>query len=157
MTPGTFSFDSVSLDFHPSCGYALLMISVIYCDLDGRLHRACVGMPTDGLTIPRFFYRVAGAPFLNKRLQAAIIHDHYCYKAQSLPAGKERNALRKSGDNLFREMCKVLGDNNAQAFAYWTAVRSGAMASRKAKQIPDYVHERAEFMKWYEGKHRKRK
>ena len=152
MTRGTFTLPTVELAIHTRLGYAVLKVSVCYCDLEGRLHRASVGMPTDGLSIPRFFWRLAGAPFLNRRLRAAIIHDHYCYKAQSIPAGKERDALRKSGDVLFREMCKACGDNKAQAWAYYRAVRAGAHATRKRPTIPDYVHEYSAFMRWYLGK-----
>lgn len=156
MTPGTFSVDGVSLKFLPEYGFAILLVEVIYRDLAGRRHRASIGMPTDGLSIPRFFWRLAGPPFRHPYLLAAIIHDHYCYKAQSLPPGRERKAMRRSGDRLFREMVTVLGANRVQSWGLYRAVRTGAWSTRKAPQIPDYIHERNAFMAWYESTHASR-
>ena len=151
MTPGTFNVESVTLEHFPMCGFAILQVAVVYCDISGRLHRSCVGMPTDGLSIPRFFWRLIGAPIRNQYLLAGIVHDHYCLKAKSLPAGPLRNNLRASGDLLFREMVSVLGAGPLQAQILYSAVRIGAAASMYSPRIPDYIHEYDAFMEWYQG------
>lgn len=145
MTAGTFSSYVIPLEHDPSRGYAILLKDLVYCDLAGRKHRAHAGMPTDGLTIPRFFWRLVGPPFRHQFLLAAIIHDHYCYKAASLDVGRIRNNLRLHGDQLFEEMCSQLGAGDTHAKVLYGAVRIGAYSTRKDEPIPDYIHAPQEF------------
>jgi hypothetical protein len=147
--PGTFSSDHIPLDHYPAHGYALLLCDYWYCDLQGRIHRATIRMPSDGLTIPRFFWRVAGAPIRTPLLPAGIIHDHYCYKAASLPPGPERDKLRRQGDRLFAEMVSQLGANKVEMLALYRSVRIGARSARDDEAIPDYQHEYDKFMQHY--------
>jgi hypothetical protein len=143
MTPGAFSLDFVRLDIHAGGRYALLVLPLSYKDLRGRIHTAHEGMPTDGLSIPRFFWRSAGAPMRHPCLRAAVIHDHYCFKSRSLPPGPDRAALRAAADRLFREMCKACGAGAAMAGIYYAAVRVGAWGSRNAPVMADYIREPA--------------
>jgi len=146
MTPGTFSSHVIPLEHHPCRGYALTLEDLVYCDLAGRQHRASGDMVTDGLSIPRFFWRLVGPPFRHPFLLAAIIHDHYCLKAASLEPGQSRDALRLQGDLLFGEMCSQLGAKPLHAAILIRAVRFGALSSRKENPIPDYTHASQAFM-----------
>ena len=84
---GTFSSDYVANNAYPALRYMIITESMSYRSLDGMRDTACVGMPFNGLNIPRFFYRVAGPPMDNPLLLAGEIHDHICFMARSLPAG----------------------------------------------------------------------
>lgn len=57
-------------------GYQLLQpLSVV---VESHLYEAPTGMPTDGASIPRFFYRLTGGPFSGRYVRAAVIHDAAC-------------------------------------------------------------------------------
>jgi len=98
-------------------------------------------MLTDGMSVPRFFWRIIGAPIRNPYLLACIIHDHYCYKAACLQPGPTRDKLRLQGDLLFAEMCQVLGAGSSKCQLLYRAVRIGATASRNTPAQPDYEHQ----------------
>jgi len=106
-----------------------LVEELIYIDKKGRTHRAPANMPTDGLSIPRFFWRVVDPPMSSKYLAAAIIHDHYCYKAAHLADSdiKAARKLRKDADKLFYEMLRYLGCGFVKAKAMYRAVRLGSI------------------------------
>ena len=132
----------VPLKHMPGTGYAILQATLLYISASGRKIRAMCGMPTNGLSIPRFFWRVAGPPFRHVYLLAAVIHDHLCNKAASLPVGAERNALRKAADMLFREMCVFIKPKaRLRAKVLYVAVRIGAWWSKNEPVAPDYEHE----------------
>ena len=99
-----------------------------YIDRRSRRHTAHRGEITDGGSIPRFFWRVAGPPFQSPLLPAYIIHDHYCTRAADLkkdwPA--EYHQLRLEGDELLREMAEVLGASRIKCWYLYRAVRIGA-------------------------------
>ena len=150
MTPGTFNGERVPLDHYPRLGYALIRDeAVVYCDLAGGEHCARVGMPFDGLTIPRFFWRLAGPPMRTPLLQAGAVHDDYCFRALAVPAGVGRDALRLEGDRLFREMVSVLGAGDVEAWYLFRSVRLGAWAARNDPIRPHYIEEYEAFMAWY--------
>ena len=137
-----FEQDSVLLKFPAHGRFALLCSLLSYWDERGRRH-TCGGempMPTDGMSIPRF----SGAamdldPFRNPFLRACILHDHYCYKAATLPAySQERYDLRLSGDNLFMEMCEVCVPDDWRIPIMYNGVRVGAYAAQNDPAIPDY-------------------
>lgn len=124
---------------------SLLSRRWVYVDGDGKIHRASPGMPTDGVSIPRTFWRVAGHPY-GRWLPIAVIHDHYCYKALVVPPGPERNALRSSADRVFWDGCKYLRpDQPAVTWVLYRAVRTGSLATRFAATWPDYEHQPYEF------------
>ena len=149
MTPGTFNSERLALDHYPRLGYALVQEAVVYWDILGVEHGARVGMPFDGLTIPRFFWRLAGPPMRTPLLQAGAVHDDYCFRALALPAGPGRDALRLEGDRLFREMVSVLGAGGFEAWYLFRSVRVGAWDARNDPVRPHYIEEYEEFMAWY--------
>jgi hypothetical protein len=170
MTPRTFSADFVRLDMSACGRYARLVLPLAYRDARGRVHVAHAGMPTDGLSIPRLCWRVAGAPLRHPYLRAGVIHDHYCHLARALPPGPDRDALRLGADMLFREMVDAIAGCRAAAsgaggsraervsawvrramrpatsWAYYRAVRMGAWTSRRAAQWPNYALHPAEHL-----------
>lgn len=149
-----FGSKYVTLDHHTSGKpYATLRYGFSYTDKQGKTHRASSGMITDGLTVPRFFWRVIGAPMLNRFLPAAIIHDHYCWKAQTLE-GEDRKSLRRNGDKLFKEICRRLGAGRIRAWILYKAVRAGSNLSQRKKPIPDYQHEPELFMLYWKNTRR---
>ena len=103
-------------------------------------------MLTDGLSIPRRLWRIAGPPFRHQFLQLAIPHDHGCYKAASLPVGEHRDKLRLGYDRQLLETARFVAPKKP-----WTcrllyyAVRAGALAASNNPQVPDYHHDREAF------------
>ena len=146
---GTFSAEYVAANIYHALDYAILTEAVVYRDLAGNLHRACVGMPFDGLTIPRFFWRVSGPPLRHPRLPAGAIHDDICLKALALPPGPARDAERLRGDTLFREMAEALGAGRFERWYLYRSVRIGAASTADDEQIPHYIEEYDAFMEWY--------
>ena len=67
------------------------------------------GMPTDGASIPRFFWRLIGHPMKLPALKAAVIHDG-AYKGELAWKydGVADDYTRKEADMLFRELLKAL-------------------------------------------------
>jgi len=45
---------------------------------DGTTLTAPAGTATDGASIPRFFWRVIGSPFVGLYRRATVVHDVYC-------------------------------------------------------------------------------
>jgi len=55
-----------------------LMEDVIYLDRNLKEWKAPKGAVVDGASIPRFFWRIIGSPFVGKYRRASAIHDYYC-------------------------------------------------------------------------------
>ena len=55
-----------------------LLEPVIYRDAAGRPWVAPAGTVVDGASIPQFFWRVIGSPFVGKYRRASVLHDYYC-------------------------------------------------------------------------------
>jgi Protein of unknown function (DUF1353) len=51
---------------------------VVYRDHEGELWIAPAGFASDGLSVPRVFWSLLGAPIDGRSTQAAIIHQYYC-------------------------------------------------------------------------------
>jgi len=110
---------------------------LLYVSARSRWHVVPTGLPSDGLTIPRPLWPVASHPF-GPCLLAGLIHDYYCGKALSLDPGRERDMLRRSADDLFGEMVHYLTGHLTVARVWRTAVRVGALATRRRPAVPDY-------------------
>ena len=77
---------------------------------DGTTLTAPKGMPTDGASIPRFFWRLIGPPMTGRYRQAAVIHDAgYTGDLQWRIDGALREYDRKAVDALFLRLMKALG------------------------------------------------
>ena len=84
------------------------------------------GFPSDGASVPRFFWRIVFPPGDTKALRAAFLHD-WIYRTH--PAGWSREAA----DTLFR---RVLAEDGvpriSAALAYWGVRLFGASSWRAA-------------------------
>ena len=73
-------------------------VVVLYADMAYYTSKGCIVVPkgfeSDGCSMPRFFWRIFGHPFLMQYLREAILHD-YLYKTQIFD--------RKTADLIFRE------------------------------------------------------
>ncbi len=116
---------------------AFLSRSFYYVDECGIKHACPSRMVTDGLSIPKFLWRIFGAPFASPYLAAGLVHDHYCKCSHDVAnAGnlKEAKQLRHRADELFLEMLLFLGCNKVKAWAMFRGVRIGALSLLKAKK-----------------------
>jgi hypothetical protein len=123
-------YPRIHLVFTPGRKGAFLSENFRYTDKRGHVHTCYKGMLTDGLSIPRFFYRFIDPPFDSFYLGAALIHDKYCDCARDVwNAGNhtEARVLRKSADKLFHEMLLFLDCPKWKAGAMYSAVRLGAI------------------------------
>lgn len=55
-----------------------LLGSLSFCDKNGKIWTAPDGAVVDGASIPKFFWRVVGPPFVGLYRRASVIHDWYC-------------------------------------------------------------------------------
>ena len=127
----------VYLRHEPGAKKAVLQRDFHYIDQDGIKYTAPAGMPTDGGSIPVFFYRTISPPFASPFLPAYIIHDFYCDRARHLwEEGDIDGAkkLRKEADQLFREMLLHLGCPKWKAWVMYRGVRIGALNLKNNKR-----------------------
>lgn len=93
-----------------------LMEDFIFIDSDGLEWIAPKGSLVDGASIPRFFWRVVGSPFVGKYRNASVIHDVYC---------KTRSRSSKRTHKVFNEMMGVSGVGKYKAKKMYQAVQLG--------------------------------
>ena len=55
-----------------------LLDDINFIDPSGKEWHAPAGSIVDGASIPRFFWRVIGSPFVGRYRRATVIHDVYC-------------------------------------------------------------------------------
>ena len=107
-----------------------------YVDADGIKHTSPARMMTDGLSIPRFLWRVFGAPFASRYLASGIIHDAGCIEAHRLNDDfndyKGAVAYRLQYDKLFREMLLFQGCSRSRSWWLYQGVRIGARSLRRS-------------------------
>lgn len=93
-----------------------LLESVSFVDKKGATWTANKSDVIDGASIPRFFWRFIGSPFIGKYRRPSVIHDVECVKKSS--PHKEVHAL-------FYEMMLSEGVPKLKAKAMYSAVRMG--------------------------------
>jgi hypothetical protein len=91
-----------------------LLADVSFVDSSGRRWDALAGDEVDGASIPRFFWRFIGSPFVGKYRRASVIHDIFC-KSKSVPSPKVHQ--------VFWEMMRHDGTSLFKAWQMWLAVR----------------------------------
>lgn len=91
-----------------------LLEDVKFIDSKGRIWLAPAGSIIDGASIPRFFWRFIGAPFVGYYRRASVIHDVYC-KNEAVPS-PEVHAM-------FHEAMLVDKTPRRKAIQMWIAVR----------------------------------
>jgi hypothetical protein len=78
MKPGTFS-GPVRVEWLEDDPRKMRLLETLYyTDKAGRLWVALKGSIIDGASIPKFFWRVIGSPFVGKYRRPSVIHDVYC-------------------------------------------------------------------------------
>lgn len=55
-----------------------LLEIIIFKDSTGKIWTAPAGSIVDGASIPRFFWRAIGSPFVGLYRRASVVHDVYC-------------------------------------------------------------------------------
>ena len=57
-----------------------ILEDVCFTDSNGKIWTAPSGSIVDGASIPKFFWRVIGSPFVGRYRRPSVIHDVYCDK-----------------------------------------------------------------------------
>jgi hypothetical protein len=92
-----------------------LLNDVAFLDNRGRRWQAWKGDIVDGASIPRFFWRFIGSPFVGKYRRASVIHDVYC---------KTEVVRSPEVHKMFYEAMRHDGVPRVKAYAMWLAVRT---------------------------------
>lgn len=75
---GTFSGDVEVMWPADEPRIMVLTKELVYRDKKGTFWTAPAGARIDGASIPKFFWRVIGSPFIGLYRRASVIHDVYC-------------------------------------------------------------------------------
>lgn len=94
-------------------------------------------MLLDGVSIPRFFWRVVCDPFEGAMLAPAGGHDLGCYLAQMLPRGPHRKAVRRFSDDLLPQTMRVMKNGRAKCSVVHKGVRIGGIYSANSPQLAE--------------------
>lgn len=71
-----------------------LLEDITFKDSNGKYWIAQAGDIIDGASIPRFFWRVIGSPFVGLFRRASVIHDVYCV-SQNRPAQEVHDCFKE--------------------------------------------------------------
>ena len=106
--------NTVKLEFIPlKARERRLLEEVVFTDRDGIKWVAPAGSIIDGASIPRFFWRIIGSPFVGLYVRASVIHDVYC-KTKSKPS--------KAVHKMFREAMLADGVSKIKAKSMFKTV-----------------------------------
>lgn len=86
-----------------------------FVDSNGVEWWARKGDIIDGASIPRFFWRVIGSPFVGFYREPSVIHDVYC---------KNKSRSAQDTHDCFKEMMIVNGVNDFKADTMFNAVNT---------------------------------
>lgn len=92
-----------------------LLEDFVFIDSNGLEWRAKKDSIIDGASIPRFFWRVIGSPFIGLYREPSVIHDVFC-----------QNKSRPAQDvhDCFKEMMLVNGVSDKKAETMYNAVNT---------------------------------
>lgn len=92
-----------------------LLERVVFTDKNKRRWIALQRSIIDGASIPRFFWRVIGSPFVGKYRRSSVIHDVYC-----------ENQLRPAQEvhDCFKEMLLADGVSKIKTDTMYNAVNT---------------------------------
>lgn len=110
---GTFT-NTVKTEWLPNGREMVLLEDVTYIDSKGKRWEAKAGDIIDGASIPRFFWRVIGSPFVGKYRRSSVIHDVYC---------KNKTEESVAVHAMFLEAMETDGVTKIKRKAMWSAVR----------------------------------
>ncbi|MBS5530192.1 DUF1353 domain-containing protein [bacterium] len=88
----------------------------LHFECGGDTHEVPTGFISDGMSIPRFFWRLLSPPVDGRTLRASVVHD-YLYATGIFS--------RAEADRLYRKMLIADGYPHWKAWAVWTGVRIG--------------------------------
>ncbi len=92
-----------------------LLEDFIYIDSNGLEWRATLGSIIDGASIPKFFWRVIGSPFVGLYRDPSVIHDVYC---------DNRDREAQAVHDCFNEMMFTKGVSDAKRETMFNAVNT---------------------------------
>ena len=92
-----------------------LLEDVAFIDSEDKRWQAWATDEVDGASIPRFFWRFVGSPFVGRYRRASVIHDVYC-KTQVVKSSKVHK--------MFYEAMRHDKVPYVKAVAMWAAVRA---------------------------------
>jgi len=90
-----------------------LIEPVVFRDSRGGVWTAPAGSKVDGASIPRFFWRLIGAPLTGRYRRASVVHDVYC---------NNRTQPHMSVHAMFHEAMRVDGVSRFKAWIIYQAV-----------------------------------
>ena len=90
-----------------------ILETINFIDSSGKIWTAPSGSIVDGASIPRFFWRVMGSPFVGLFRRASVIHDVYCVT---------RSEPHEAVHNMFREAMLADGVSEEKALSMYQAV-----------------------------------
>ena len=94
----------------------LLLETVCFIDSEGKVWKAPKLSIVDGASIPRFFWRIIGSPFVGHYRRASVIHDVYC---------KTRSETSEDVHKMFYEAMLVDKVPKLKALVMYYAVKFG--------------------------------
>jgi hypothetical protein len=93
-----------------------LLEEISFMDSNGKMWTAPAGSIIDGASIPKFFWRLIGSPFVGKFREASVIHDVYC---------QTKSAPHADVHNMFHEAMRCNGVSKKKALVMYLAVVTG--------------------------------
>lgn len=93
-----------------------LLEDISFTDSTGKVWFAPKGSVIDGASIPKFFWRTIGSPFVGYYRRPSVIHDVYCVT---------RSEPHESVHNMFHEAMLCDGVNPTKAIIMYEAVMAG--------------------------------
>ena len=126
LTGKTVVYDGPTLD---TVGTGWVLSDEYEVRVGTRYQLVCPeGMPTDGASIPRFFWRLLGHPMEAPYVKAAVIHDagyrgYLVWRHKHVTRYYEEEHTRSEVDLLFRALLKDLGMGWCRRNVMYRAVR----------------------------------
>lgn len=106
--------NTVKVEWHPLHPRIMILLEdIIFTDSNGLEWLAPADSSIDGASIPRFFWRVIGSPFIGKYRRPSVLHDVYC-------ANKSRPA--QETHDMFLEAMIADGVQKSKAGIMYNAV-----------------------------------
>lgn len=110
--------NTVKTEWIEGDGHKMRLIeSVTFTDDAGERWFAYAGDVIDGASVPRFFWRFIGSPFVGHYRRASVIHDVYC---------ERKNRPRDAVNRMFFEAMIADGVPKLRAEIMYKAVSIGA-------------------------------
>jgi hypothetical protein len=92
----------------------MLLDTLVFIDSNGRTWTAPETSIVDGASIPRFFWRLIGSPFVGKYRRASVVHDVYC---------KQQTRPYKQVHKMFHDAMLCDGVSKSKAWVMYQAVK----------------------------------